>query len=86
MQWSRLLANHANLAPYRAAITEAAVQPGVMLFPRYALTRAWAQEGDIDPETSRKGEHRSVAARLRTCLGDSLAQMLLAAMHAQGGS
>jgi len=86
MQFSRLLAGHADLDPYRAAMTEAAVQPGVMLFPRYALTRAWAEAGEIDPESSKRGERRSIAARLRDCLGATLARMLLAASRAGGGT
>lgn len=76
MQYSRLLAQHAELEPYRAAMTEAALRPGVMLFPRYALMRAWAEDGQLDLEATAKPDRRRAIARLHACLGDALARML----------
>ena len=85
MQFSHLLQTHADLAPYRAAMTDAALHPGVMLFPRYALTRAWAQEGAIDVEAVKRGERRAAATRLRACLGTALSRMLLDAVRTARG-
>ncbi len=79
MQYSHLLAQHADLAPYRAAMTEAALRPGAMLFPRYALMRAWAEDGQLDLEATAKPDRRRAIARLHACLGDALARMLTAA-------
>ena len=82
MQYSRLLAQHADLAPYRAAMTEAALRPGAMLFPRYALMRAWAEDGQLDLEGTAKPDRRRAIARLHACLGDALARMLADAAQA----
>ncbi len=76
MQFSRLLDRHADLAPYRAAMTEMAMQPGVMLFPRYALMRGWSESGAIDLEASAPRDHRQTLARLRACLGAVLADQI----------
>ena len=76
LPFSRLLARSADLDPYRAALTEVALRPGVMLFPRYALMRAWVDDGKIDLEQSPRPERRRTADRLRTCLGQVLAHML----------
>jgi acyl-CoA thioesterase-1 len=86
MQFSRLLDRHADLAPYRAAMTEAALQPGVMMFPRYALTRAWAEDGQLDLEATARPDRRRAALRLRACLGEALARSLSQAAQASGGS
>ena len=86
MQFSRLLDRSADLAPYRAAMTEAALQPGVMLFPRYALMRAWAEDGQLDLEASPRPDRRRALAQLRACLGEALARMLGAAVPAGGRS
>jgi acyl-CoA thioesterase-1 len=83
MPYSRLLTRHADLDPYRAIMAEAALQPGVMLFPRYALMLAWAEAGQIDLEGAAKPDRRRAAAELRTCLGETLAHMLTTA--AAGG-
>ena len=82
MQFSRLLDRHADLTPYRAAMTAVALRPGVMLFPRYALMRGWAEDGQLDLEATPKPNRRRAAAQLRDCLGAALARMLAAA---QGG-
>jgi acyl-CoA thioesterase-1 len=79
MQFSRLLDRHADLAPYRAAMTAAALRPGVMLFPRYALMRGWAEDGQLDLEALPKPARRRASARLHECLGAVLARMLAAA-------
>lgn len=84
MQFSRLLDRHADLEPYRAAMTEMALQPGVMLFPRYALMRGWAESGAIDLEASARRDRRQTVARLRSCLGAVLADLLGAAAAESG--
>jgi acyl-CoA thioesterase-1 len=84
MQFSRLLDRHADLDPYRAAMTEMALQPGVMLFPRYALMRGWAESGAIDLEGSARRDRRQTLARLRFCLGAALANQLGDAAAASG--
>ncbi len=82
MQYSHLLDQHADLEPYRAAMTEeAARRAGIMLFPRYALMRAWAEDGQLDLEATAKPDRRGAVARLHECLGDALAGMLIAAVQ-----
>jgi hypothetical protein len=76
MPYSRLLSGKADLEPYRAAMAGLADRPGVALFPRYALTRSWAEGGALALEESAKPERRHTAAMLRLCLGQALARML----------
>jgi acyl-CoA thioesterase I len=77
--YSRLLENNSDLLPYRTAMRELAVGGEVALFRRYDLMRQWAKTGEIDLEEVGKGERTHTAERLRACLGQALAKLVLAA-------
>jgi len=77
--FSRLLEDNADLQPYRTAIQDVAGQGQAALFRRYDLMHYWAKTGTIDIEAAGKGERNHTAERLRTCLGQALAKLVLAA-------
>jgi hypothetical protein len=76
--FSRLLEDNADLQPYRAAIQDLASHDAVALFRRYDLMRHWAETGELDIEAARKRERTDTADRLRACLGQALATLVLA--------
>ena len=76
-QFSRFLRNHSDLEPYEKAFRQAAAEPGVVLFRRYALMQAWAEAGQIDLERTAPKDRIRMAERLHTCLGDDLAALVL---------
>ena len=82
--FSRLLEDHSDLQPYRAVIQDLSGQGDVALFRRYDLMRHWAESGAIDVEAAARGERNRVAERLRACLGQALARLVLAARPAGG--
>jgi hypothetical protein len=77
-QYSRFLAENANMEPYTSTLQAAATLPGVVLFHRFDIMRDWASDGIIDLERSKTAERAAVAARLHACLGRELARELLA--------
>ena len=79
MQYSRLLGQARRPGAVSRGDADAALRPGVMLFPRHALMRAWAEDGQIDLEATAKPDRRHAIDRLHACLGEALARMLLAA-------
>ena len=80
-QFSRFLRANADLDPYAKNMELIAAQPGALLFHRFELMRYWANEGQIDLERTQKGQRLKAVEALHTCLGSSLAQMVLAAVH-----
>jgi hypothetical protein len=76
--YSRLLENKSDLQPYRAVIQSVADRGDVALFRRYDLMRHWADAGELDMEAADRNERDSTADRLRACLGQALANLLLA--------
>ncbi len=76
-QFSRFLQTNSNLEPYEQAFQQLASMPGVLLFRRFDLMRAWANEGQIDLERTPKSDRRKVVELLHACLGSHLARMVL---------
>jgi hypothetical protein len=76
--FSRLLENNSDLQPYRAAMQDLAGHGEAALFRRYDLMRHWAETGAIDIEAADRGERNRTADRLRSCLGQALANLVLA--------
>ncbi len=77
-QYSRFLEENANLQPYLDTLHKIDTLPGVLLFPRYALMRRWAETGAIDLERTKKPDRPAKAQLLHACLGRELARLLLA--------
>jgi hypothetical protein len=77
--YSRLLEDNADLQPYRDAMQDVAGRGDTALFRRYDLMHFWAKSGAIDIEAAGKGDRNRTAERLRTCLGQALAKLVLAA-------
>ena len=76
--YSRLLESNSDLQPYRAALQDVADSGAAVLFRRYDLMRQWAKTGEIDLEEAAKHERTHTAERLRACLGEALAKVVLA--------
>jgi hypothetical protein len=76
-QFSRFLRANADLDPYETALQQVATMPGVVLFHRFDLMRAWANEGQIDLERARQADRPRAMALLNTCLGETLARFVL---------
>jgi hypothetical protein len=76
--YSRLLENNSDLAPYRAAMGQLAAHGSAALFRRYDLMRHWADSGELDLESANRRDRNNTAERLRACLGQALAKLLLA--------
>ena len=76
-QFSRFLQTNSNLEPYEQALQQVAAMPGVVLFRRYDLMRAWANDSQIDLERTPKSDRQRVIEALHTCLGKHLARFVL---------
>ncbi len=77
--YSRLLETNSDLQPYRDVMRDVAAGGDTALFRRYDLMRLWAEGGVIDMEAAGKAERKRTAARLRACLWQALARLVLAA-------
>lgn len=80
-QFSRFLRTNADLMPYEAALRGVAAARGVPLFPRYDLTRLWAESGRLDLERVRRDARPQAMALLNGCLGEALARFIVSAAH-----
>ncbi len=78
-QYSRFLQANSNLDPYVLDLQQTAAMAGVMLFHRFDLMHAWAEEGRLDLEHAPKADRKRVAEALHACVGQHLARMILAA-------
>lgn len=76
-QFSRFLRANTDLDPYENVLQQIATLPGVVLFRRFDLMRGWAGEGRIDLERVRKPDREKAVALLNTCLGETLAALVL---------
>lgn len=76
-QFSRFLQTNSNLEPYEQGLQQVAAMPGVVLFRRYDLMRAWANDSQIDLERTPRSERQKVVETLHTCLGKHLARFVL---------
>jgi len=77
-QYSRFLQTNSNLDPYTQALQQTAAMPGVVLFHRFDLMRAWANDGQLDLERTPRADRRKTVEMLHVCLGDHLARLVLA--------
>ena len=76
-QFSRFLRANTDLDPYENVLQQVATMPGVALFHRFDLMRAWANDGRIDLERTPKADRNKVLDQLNQCLGQALAQFVL---------
>ncbi len=81
-QYSRFLQTNADIEPYLGAMRAIASTAGVLLFDRFAIMQEWSDSGAIDLEQAAPGTRPAVAARLHACLGQQLAQTLVASVAA----
>lgn len=76
-QFSRFLRANTDLDPYEGVLQQVAALPGVVLFHRFDLMRAWADDGRIDLERTPKADREKVLDTLNVCLGQALARFVL---------
>jgi len=77
-QFSRFLRANTDISPYESVLEQIAGMPGVTLFRRFDLTRAWVANDQIDPERVAPDQRDKTIALLNTCLGHALARYVLA--------
>ncbi len=85
-QFSRLLEERADLAPYEARIAQEARSPNTQLFPRFALMQHWVETGSLDVEKAPRDDRRATIVRLHECLADALAHAIVAGATPPAGS
>ena len=76
-QFSRFLRANTDLDPYDGVMQQVATMPGVALFHRFDLMRAWANDGRIDLERAPKADRDKALEELNACLGKALARFVL---------
>lgn len=82
-QFSRVLRSSTDLEPYlntlrQAGQGQAGQGASVVLFRRFDLMRAWANEGRIDLEKAAKQDREKIVGDLHLCLGEALSRFALA--------
>jgi hypothetical protein len=82
--YSRALRANTEIDPYMQVLRQVAGLPGVVLFPRYDLTRNWVQKGELDIEQAPKPERAAVIDALHRCVGQALADFLLKSLPPAG--
>ncbi|MGH7119568.1 MAG: hypothetical protein ACREFP_11370 [Acetobacteraceae bacterium] len=75
--FSRFLSTDTNIDAYQRAFREAAIEPGVVLFPRFELTRYWVDEGSFDLEAAPASAVAALARARESCIGQALARFVL---------
>jgi acyl-CoA thioesterase-1 len=81
-QFSRFLRANTDLDPYEGVMQQVATMPGVALFHRFDLMRAWANDGRIDLERTPKADRDKALEGLNACLGKALARFVLSGAEA----
>jgi acyl-CoA thioesterase I len=76
-QFSRFLRANTDLDPYEAVLQQVATMPNVVLFHRFDLMNAWADDELIDLERTPIARRRNAVALLSTCVGTALARFIL---------
>jgi acyl-CoA thioesterase I len=82
-QFSRFLRANTDLDPYEGVLQQVATMPGVALFHRFELMRAWANDGRIDLEHTQKADRDKALDELNGCLGKALARFVLSGADVQ---
>ena len=80
-QFSRFLQTSSNVEPYEQALQQVAAMPGVLLFRRYDLMHAWANDGQIDLERTPRSDRQKAIETLHTCIGKHLARLIIDSAH-----
>jgi hypothetical protein len=80
-QFSRFLSANVDLMPYEFALERTAALPGVVLFRREALMRAWAEAGSLDVESAPPAKRAAAAALVQSCVGRALARFILSGIE-----
>jgi acyl-CoA thioesterase-1 len=75
--YSRALRANAEIDPYMQVLRQVAGMPGVVLFPRYDLTRSWVEKGELDVEKAPKAARTEAVDALHQCVGQALASFVL---------
>lgn len=75
-QYTRAMAAKVNEAPYIQVLSQAAEEPGVVLFRRYDLMRSWTADGRHDLDNVRKADREKAIDALHACLADVLVQFI----------
>lgn len=76
-QFSRFLRENADLDPYESALQQVSAMAGVVLFRRFDMMRAWAEDGGIDLERARTPDRVRMMTLLNFCVGETLARFVL---------
>jgi hypothetical protein len=82
--YSRALRANIEIDPYIQVLHQVAGLPGVVLFPRYDLTRSWVQQGELDVEGAPKAERVAAVDALHRCVGEALAGFVLKGLRPAG--
>ena len=82
-QFSRFLRANTDLDPYEGVLEQVTTMPGVALFRRFDLMRAWADAGGVDLERTPKADRDKALDTLNQCLGEALAQFVLSGADVQ---
>ncbi|HEX3405225.1 MAG TPA: hypothetical protein VHT74_33350 [Acetobacteraceae bacterium] len=82
-QFSRFLRANTDLDPYENVLQQVATMPGVALFRRFDLMRAWANDSGIDLERTPKADREGALEQLNHCLGQALALFVLSGADVQ---
>jgi hypothetical protein len=82
-QFSRFLRANTDLDPYEGVLQQLATMPGVALFHRFDVMRAWANDGRIDLEHAQKADRDKALDELNECLGKALARFVLSGVDVQ---
>jgi hypothetical protein len=82
--YSRALRANAEIDPYMQVLRQVAGLPGVVLFPRYDLTRHWVQTGELDVESAPKAARVAAVDALHRCVGEALAGFVLKSLRLAG--
>jgi acyl-CoA thioesterase I len=80
-QFSRFLRANTDIDPYESVMQQVATMPGVALFRRFELMRAWANGGQIDLERTQAADRDKALDALNACLGKALARFVLSGIH-----
>jgi hypothetical protein len=82
--YSRALRANTEIDPYMQVLRQVADMPGVVLFPRYDVTRAWVDKAALDVEKAPKADRVAAIDELHRCVGEALAAFVLNGLHAAG--
>ena len=75
--FSRALRANTDVEPYERVMHQVAGLPGVLLFPRYDLTRYWVEKGIMDVEKAPLSNRAVAMDELHECVGRALAAFVL---------